>query len=190
MKIYRAIMDNENTWIHNSVVQSPNLSHEAIGLLLRLLSDGERFDTIADLVEEEGRGDFDIAEAAAVELETEGHLRPGEPIEVWAVPFGWKMAEPGSDEHALLTLLAEAEAPIDMFDARDVVLIRPATTDGRRREHREWTRRSIELVGAWLNLWKAGLIWQSVKADGEHGGECEISEAGRQALRQKPRRAE
>lgn len=182
MKIYCAIADEENTWIHCSVVQNPNLSHEAIGLLLRLLSDGERFNTVADLVEEEGRGDFNIAEAAAQELVTEGHMRFGEPIEVWAVPFGWKLTEPGTDEHMILAVLAKADAPMGMFDARDALLIRPGTTDARRREHREWTRRSIEVVGAWLNPWKTGLIWESVEADGEHGSECEISEAGRIAL--------
>lgn len=182
MKIYRAVLDEKNTWIHNSVVQSPNLSHGAIGLLLRLLSDGEQFNTIVDLVEEEGRGDFDIAEAAAKELEAEGHMRAGDPIEVWAVPFGWKMTEPGTDEHMILTVLAKAGAPMGVFDARDALLPDPGTTDARRREHRKWTQRSIELVGAWINLWKAGLIWESVEADGEHGSECEITEAGRAAL--------
>lgn len=182
MKIYRAIADEENTWVHCSVVQNPNLSHEAIGLLLCLLSDGERFDTVADLVEEEGRGDFEIAEAAAQELVGEGHMRIGEPIEVWAVPFGWKLTESGTDEHGILTALAKAGAPMGMFDARDALLVRPGTTNARRREHREWTQRSIEVVGAWLNLWKTGLIWESVEADGEHGSECEISEAGRAAL--------
>lgn len=90
MKIYRVVEDPENTWVHCSTIQNPKLSYDAVGLLLRLLSDGERFSTVADLVEEEGRGDFDVAEAAAKELESEGHMRFGNSIEVWAVPFGWR----------------------------------------------------------------------------------------------------
>lgn len=92
------------------------------------------------------------------------------------------MSELGTDERTLLTLLADAGGPMGMFDARDAVLPGPGTLDGRRREHREWSQRSFELIKAWVNLWKAGLIWESVEADGEHGSQCEITEAGRAVL--------
>lgn len=90
MDIHRAIEDDENTWLQTSVIQNPQLSLDALGLLLRLLSDGERFATIADLVKWEGRDDFDVAEASARELVAEGHMRFGEHTEVWAIPFGWE----------------------------------------------------------------------------------------------------
>lgn len=92
MDVYRITDEgkDEYQWFPHSAANNPRLSLDAVGLLCRLLADGEKFASIRDLAEHEGRGDFDIAEEAARELETEGYLRRGERTEVWAVPFGWE----------------------------------------------------------------------------------------------------
>lgn len=183
MEIHRAIDDDKNTWLPTSTIRNPRLSLDAVGLLMRLLSDGERFETVRDLAEHKGRGDFEIAEAAAQELTAEGHMRFGERTEVWAVPFGWEIvASLTGDERAQLELVANSPTPLSTVEVRDALLPMPAGRDGRSREHRLWSERADALDDAWFGLWNAGLIWESVPADGEHAGRCEITALGREAL--------
>lgn len=92
------------------------------------------------------------------------------------------MIQLSADERALLEVLVTSKCPLGAFEARKALLPSPTTRDGRTRERRAWTRRTIELVEAWLDLWNAGLIAEVVKADGENGSKCVITEAGRAAL--------
>lgn len=185
MDVYRITEEGkgEYQWIPHSAIDNRNLSLDAVGLLGRLLSDGERFESVRDLADHEGRGDADIAESAARELEAAGYMRFGERIEVWAVPFGWQAADKlTADGRALLAAFAAAPAPMGMVEARDAVLPGPTGRDGRSREHRLWVERANEVADAWTRLWEAGLIWEVVPANGEHGSKCEITNIGRLAL--------
>lgn len=185
MDVYRITEEGkgEYQWLPHSAIDNRNLSLDAVGLLSRLLVDGEKFESVRALADHEGRGGADVAEAASRELETEGYMCFGERTEVWAVPFGWQAADKlTADGRALLAVFAAALTPVGMVEARDAVLPGPTGRDGRSREHRLWVTRANEVTDAWTRLWEAGLIWEVVPADGEHGGKCEITAIGRLAL--------
>jgi hypothetical protein len=93
--------------------------------------------------------------------------------------------EPAPTEDDLLAVLRTLGAPgvtsLPMFDVRDRILTDPVG-DARTREHREWTRRSLTLIGAHIELYNRGLIYESVPADGVHPGEMKLTDAGRETL--------
>lgn len=184
MDVYRITeKDDEYTWMPHSAINNPNLSLDAVGLLSRLLSDGERFESVRAVADDEGRDDADLAERSAQELAAEGYMRFGERTEVWAVPFGWEtVASLTGDERALLEAVAASPTSLSMAEVRDAVLPAPAGRDGRSREHRLWAERADALGDALIGLWNAGLIWEAVPPNGEHGSLCEITAIGRFAL--------
>jgi hypothetical protein len=81
----------------------------------------------------------------------------------------------------LRTLGAPGVTSLSVFDVRDRILTAPAG-DARSREHREWTRRSLTLVRAHIELHDRGLIYEAVPADGAHPGEMKLTDAGREVL--------
>jgi hypothetical protein len=185
MDVYRITEEgkDEYQWFPHSAAQNPNLSYDAIGLLCRLLADGEKFETVRELADDKGRDDANLAEESARELESEGYMRFGERTEVWAVPFGWEtVASLTGDERALLEVVAASPAPLSSAEVRDAVLPAPAGGDGRSREYRLWAERADALADALIGLWNTGLIWEAVPPNGEHGSLCEITAIGRLAL--------
>jgi hypothetical protein len=88
-------------------------------------------------------------------------------------------------EDDLLAVLQALGAPgvasLPMFSVRDRILAAPAG-DARSREHREWTRRSLTLCSAHIELYDRGLIYEAVPADGVHPGEMKLTDAGREVL--------
>lgn len=80
-----------------------------------------------------------------------------------------------ADEQAILKALADAGEPTDMFTIVHQVAPPPQTTDGRTREHKAWSTRSIDLIRVFINLYERGFILETVPSDGEHGSRFELA---------------
>lgn len=86
------------------------------------------------------------------------------------------------DERAILQVLADAPAPLDLFTAFCAINPQPESRDGRSRENRLWRDRQLELGDVLIALYEAGFIIDAVKADGWNADRYAATEAGRAAL--------
>lgn len=84
------------------------------------------------------------------------------------------------DGYLMLRTVSAAAEPIGMFEAAEAIQGEPASLDGRTREHKAFVARRFELVEAFVELWKAGLICE-VSEDGT-GSRSVVTDAGRAAL--------
>lgn len=84
------------------------------------------------------------------------------------------------DAHLVLRTMLDVGEPIGMFEVTEAIQGEPTSRDGRTREHKAFMARRFELVEAFVELWKAGLI-REVSEDGT-GSVSVVTDAGRAAL--------
>lgn len=89
-RVIKTFDEDGYTMVPRSAIDNPRVSPGALGLLIRLLTDGEKYDSIRALAEDYGETNLDDVDEAAQELAVEGYLRFGEDTEVWDVAFGWE----------------------------------------------------------------------------------------------------
>jgi hypothetical protein len=86
------------------------------------------------------------------------------------------------DVIAVLHVYAAATEPMAVDDVCTAINSPPAAPDARTREHKAWTERQMQLMGAVLSAHQSGHLEETVAATGRAPGRSRITAAGRERL--------
>ncbi|MFD4393775.1 hypothetical protein [Kitasatospora sp. NPDC058478] len=86
------------------------------------------------------------------------------------------------DEKALLSLVAEATAPVAMSEFFETINPPAPGLNEHHPDHPAWTERQIALYGASVQLWQQGLVRVVTPADGSRPDLVEATDTGHAVL--------